>query len=301
MQSARYDVLVVGGSYAGLSSAMTLGRSLRKTLIVDAGRPCNRRTPYSHNMLTRDGETPSAIREEALRQVLKYPSVHMVNGTVTSVEKDGNGFSVRTDGGMTFGADKVVFATGMIDIHADIPGFGECWGISVLHCPYCHGYEVRGQRTAVLANGDAGFEVARLIDNWTDDVVLLTNGPSTLGVEQAERLARHGIGIVERKIGAIDHENGYVRNVVFADGGSMSLSAMYARVPMKQHCDIPRGLGCEHTESGLITVDTMQRTTVPGIYAAGDCTTMFRSVASAVASGNFAGAAVNRELIEERF
>lgn len=301
MLSEKYDVIVVGGSYAGLSSAMTLGRSLRSTLIVDAGRPCNRQTPYSHNMLTRDGETPSAIREEALRQVLKYPSVSMMNGAVTAVETDGNGFTVHTDGGMTVNADKVLFATGMIDIHADIPGFGECWGISVLHCPYCHGYEVRGRRTAVLANGDTGFEVARLIHNWTDDVVLLTNGPSTLNSEQAERLTRHGIDIVERKIGAIDHENGQMRNVVFADGGSMPLSVMYARVPMKQHSDIPRELGCEHTESGLITVDVMQRTTVPGIYAAGDCATMFRSVSAAIASGNFAGAAINRELIEERF
>lgn len=301
MQSGRYDVIVVGGSYAGLSSAMTLGRSLRRTLIVDAGRPCNRQTPYSHNMLTRDGETPSAIREEALRQVLKYPSVSTMNGTVIAVETDRNGFSVRTDDGATFGVDKVLFATGMIDIHADIPGFEECWGISVLHCPYCHGYEVRGQRTAVLANGDTGFEVARLIDNWTDDVVLLTDGPSTLSVEQAERLARHGIDVVERKIGAIDHENGHMRNIIFADGGSMPLSVMYARVPMKQHSDIPRELGCEHTESGLITVDAMQRTTVPGIYAAGDCATMFRSVSAAIASGSFAGAAINRELIEEGF
>jgi len=301
MVTERYDAIIVGGSYAGLSSAMTLGRSLRKTLIVDAGRPCNRQTPYSHNMLTRDGEAPSAIREEALRQVMRYPSVNMMNGVVTTVEKEGNGFLVRTDGGAMYDADKVLFATGMIDVHIDIPGFGECWGISVLHCPYCHGYEVRGQRTAVLANGDAAFDVARLIRNWTDDVVLLTNGPSTLSVDQTERLARHGIDIVERTIDAIDHENGRMRNVVFADGGSMSVSVMYARVPMKQHSDIPRDLGCEHTESGLITVDTMQRTTVPGIYAAGDCATMFRSVAAAIASGNFAGAAINRELIEERF
>lgn len=301
MLSERYDVIVIGGSYAGLSSAMTLGRSLRRTLIVDAGRPCNRQTPYSHNMLTRDGETPSAIREEALRQVLKYPSVTTVNGTVTVVEKDGAGFSVRTDGGAIYGADKVLFATGMIDVQADIPGFERCWGISVLHCPYCHGYEVRGQRTAVLANGDAAFDVARLIRNWTDDVVLLTNGPSTLSADQTERLAGHGIDIVERKVGAIDHEDGRMRNVVFTDGGSMSLSVMYARMPMKQHSDIPRELGCEHTESGLIMLDIMQRTTIPGIYAAGDCTTMFRSVAAAIASGNFAGAAINRELIEERF
>lgn len=301
MPDENYEVIIVGGSYAGLSSAMTLGRSLRRTLIVDAGRPCNRQTPHSHNMLTRDGETPSAIREEGLRQVLTYPSVSLESGTVTTVEKNESGFLVQRDDGAIYGADKVLFTTGMIDVHADIPGFGECWGISVLHCPYCHGYEVRGRRTAVLANGDAGFDVARLIDNWTDDVVLLTNGPSTLNADQTERLARHGIDIVERKIGAIDQANGHMRNVVFTDGGSMPLSVMYARVPTKQHSDIPHALGCERAESGLITVDTMQRTTVPGVYAAGDCTTMFRSVAAAIASGNMAGAAINRELIEERF
>jgi thioredoxin reductase len=180
-------------------------------------------------------------------------------------------------------------------------GYAECWGISVLHCPYCHGYEVRYERTGILGNGDAGFEFCQLISNWTRDLTVFTNGPSTLTSDQAAKLGKHNIKIVETPIEALQHTNGYLENILFKDGTADTIKALYARSPFEQHCPIPKALGCELTEEGHIKTDPLQSTSVHGVFAAGDNTTRMRSLANAVAMGTTAGAAVNREIIFEGF
>ena len=137
------DVIIVGGSYSGLAAGMALGRALRQVLIIDSGKPCNRQTPYSHNFITQDGKTPEEIATLARQQVEKYDTVTFFNGLATNGAKTENGFEIQTASGETFSAKKLIFATGIKDIMPDIEGYAECWGISVLHCPYCHGYEVR--------------------------------------------------------------------------------------------------------------------------------------------------------------
>jgi len=299
--SNDFDVIILGGSYAGLSAGMALGRSLRKVLIIDSGQPCNRQTPHSHNFLTQDGQTPRHISALAKEQVAKYSTVQFLDGLAVSGVKRERGFEIRTAAGDLFTAKKLVFATGMKDVMPDIEGFAECWGVSVIHCPYCHGYEVRHERTGILGNGDTGFEIAKLISNWTGDLTLFTNGPSTLTEAQRDKLFQHQIGIIETEIDRLEHEQSYLQCVVLKDGRSIALKAMYARPVMLQHCDIPAALGCELTEQGLIRVDMFQKTTVDGVYACGDNSQMARAVAAAVATGTFAGGALNRELIEERF
>lgn len=301
MENKNLDVIIIGGSYAGLSAGMALGRSLRNVLIIDSGKPCNRQTPHSHNFLTHDGKTPKEISSIAREQVEKYETVKFHDGVVVKTVKVSEGFEVKTNRGNKFAAKKLVIATGVKDIKPDIPGFDECWGVSVLHCPYCHGYEVKHETTGILANGDIAYEFSKMILNWTKNLTLFTNGKSTFTNEQVEKLNQHHINICEDEIEKIEHEEGLIRKVIFKNGKEAPLKALYAKIPFEQNLNVSEDLGCELTEQGLIKTDPFQKTNVYGMYACGDSVTMMRSVANAVAQGNFAGAMVNKELIEEEF
>lgn len=296
-----FDVIIIGGSYAGLAAAMALGRALRQVLVIDSGDPANKQTPYSHNFLTNDGKTPKEIARLAKQQVQKYSSVSFLEGFASAGLKTNSGFEIITQGGEVFTSKKLVFATGIKDIMLPIPGFPECWGISVLHCPYCHGYEVRHQKTGIIANGDTGFEMATLISNWTKDLTLYTNGKSFLSVGQKARLDEHLIQVAEAEIDRLEAKNGYIQKIHFGNGTSTVAKAIYTRPPFVQHSSIPRELNCALTEDGYIKTDPAQRTTVPGVYACGDNTTKMRTVANAVAMGTTTGLMVNKELIDEAF
>lgn len=296
-----FDVIIVGGSYAGLSAAMALGRGLRKVLIIDSGLPCNRQTPHSHNFITQDGEEPNVIAEKARAQVLKYDTVTFVQGLAMSGKKTKGGFEIIDMTGATFTAKKLVFATGVKDIMPNITGFSDCWGISVIHCPYCHGYEVKGEKTGILANGDFAFHYAQLIRNWTEDLTIFTNGKSSLTQDQTDKVTKHKIAIIEKEIAFLRHENGYVQQIVFNDKSTFDLTAIYSRTNFEQHCKIPEMLGCELTEQGLLKVDMFQKTTVTNVFACGDNASQLRSVAFAAATGNITGAFVNNGMTEEEF
>lgn len=297
----NFDIIIIGGSYSGLSAAMALGRSMRNVLIIDSGVPCNRQTPHSHNFITQDGEKPSLIAEKAKTQVLKYPTVKFLNGLAIDGKKIENGFLVTCQSGETFKASKLIFATGIKDLMPDIKGFSECWGISVVHCPYCHGYEFREQKTGIIANGERAMHVASLVNNLTDNITILTSGKAEFSSDQIKKLQKHHIKVVETEIVEIEHENGHIKNVVFNDGNKIDFNVVYAAVPFKQHSDLPSLLGCELTESGYVKIDSFQKTTVNGIYACGDNANMMRSVSNAVASGTFTGAMANKELTDLQF
>ena len=297
----QFEVIIIGGSYAGLSAAMALGRSLRHVLVMDNNDPCNKQTPRSHNFITQDGEIPANIIAKAKTQLALYKTIQFHHGLAMGATKNKHGFTVTSQHGQHFHCKKILFATGVKDETPPVPGFAECWGISVLHCPYCHGYEVTNEPMAVLANGDIGYEFTKLISHWTAQLTLLTNGPAALTAEQQQRLHMHHISIIDKKIESIEHRNGYMTNLVFTDQTTIPLTAVFARVPFRQHSDLPQTLGCIFTEAGHIQVDEFQKTSIAGLFAAGDNTTMFRSVAAAVAAGNKAGAIINHELINEEF
>jgi thioredoxin reductase len=299
--NTSFDVIIIGGSYAGLSAAMALGRSLRNVLIIDSGLPCNRQTPHSHNFITQDGETPGAIAQKAREQVLSYPTVQFLNGEAVNGKQTDKGFVIITAAGDSFTAKKLIFATGIKDIMPAIPGFSECWGISVIHCPYCHGYEVRGRKTGIMANGNKALHLASLVHNLTDKITLLTIGKAAFAEEEFTRLQAHNIQVIEKPVASIEQVNGQVQQVIFSDGSSIAFDAVYAAVPFVQHSDIPVALGCILTDQGYLKTDASQKTSVAGVFACGDNTGMMRSVASAVASGNMAGVMVNLELTKEAF
>lgn len=297
----NFDVIIVGGSYSGLAAGMALGRALKKVLIIDSGKPCNRQTPHSHNFLTQDGKTPKEIATLAKQQVEKYDTISFFNSIALKGKKTENGFEIQTESGEIFCAKKLIFATGIKDTMLKINGYAECWGISVLHCPYCHGYEVRNEKTGILGNGESGFELIKLISNWTKDLTLFTNGVSTLTVEQTEKLKNHQINIVEKEVVSLEHNNGLLQNIILKDDLKSSVKAIYVRSPFEQHCLIPESLGCQLTDDGYIKVDPSQETTVNGIFACGDNVTRMRTVANSVAMGTTAGMSLSKKMILDKF
>jgi thioredoxin reductase len=302
MQDAKkFEVIIIGGSYAGLSAAMALGRSLRDVLIIDSEQRCNRQTPHSHNFITQDGEKPGVIAEKATAEVLRYKTVKKVNDLAVSGKKFEEGFIITTQTGQEYSANKLIFATGIKDIMPNIKGFAECWGISVVHCPYCHGYEIRGQKTAILANGARAFHLASLVNNLTENLTILTGGKADFSAEEMSKLNLHNIKIIEMEVSEIEHEDGVIKKVIFIDGSKSDFNALYAGIPFTQNSEIPLSLGCELTEHGYLKVDNFQATTVKGVFACGDNAAMMRSIGSSVYAGGLAGAILNKELIEERF
>lgn len=301
MNNNKYDVIIIGGSYAGLSAAMALGRASRKVLVIDSGNPCNKQTPHSHNFITQDGETPAEIARKAKEQVQQYDTVDFLKDTAMEALGENNNFELVTKSGKKIKTDKLLFATGVRDIFPAIKGFDACWGISAIHCPYCHGYEFRNEPTGILSNGPMAYEYGKLISNWTDQLVIFTNGKSTIDEVHEAELKSRGIYIVESEMDEMVHQEGKLESIVMKDGSVHQLKALYSRPAFVQHCEIPEKLGCKMTEQHYIQTDEVKRTSVAGIYAAGDNMSPMRAVAAAVAAGNMAGAMLNKELIEDRF
>jgi len=300
-----FDVIIIGSSYAGLAAAMALGRARRSVLILDSGKPCNRQTPHAHNLITHDGDTPAEITGIAKEQVLAYPAVQFVEGKAAVASGVDGAFEVADDIGETYRAKKLLLATGMRDIPLPVDGFAECWGISVLHCPYCHGYEVADAPLGVIGNGDMGFEYARLISNWSGNLTLFTNGRSTLNDEQLAKLKARNIPIIEGDIGAMEHESGHLHHLLFKDGSRYQINTVFSKSTTTQHNDLAVQLGCEIQSegmfAGLIKVDSFGKTTAAGVYAAGDNCSPMRSLASAISAGTTAGAFINNEMVAAAF
>jgi thioredoxin reductase len=296
-----FDVIIIGGSYAGLSAAMSLGRSLRKTLVIDSGKPCNASTPHSHNFITHDGRTPKEISLLARQQVEKYESVQFYNGLAIKGARKNNGFEITAQSGDVFECKKLIVASGIKDELPGIPGMEECWGKSVVHCPYCHGYEYRNRKTGIMGNGDIVYHFSTMVYNLTKELILFTNGKSLFTEEQNSKLKKNKISVIETELTEIKHVEGYLSEVILKDKSKIALDVLYVKAPFVQHSNIPISLGCELSESGHIKVDMFQKTTIPGVFACGDNCSPMRSVANAVSGGNFTGAMVNKELSEEQF
>ena len=296
-----YEALIIGGSYAGLSAAMALGRSLRKVLIVDSGKPCNRFTPKSHNFITQDGVSPEKISLIAKEQVLQYETVEFETDTVKKVIKHDNVFEVILEKGRNIRAQKIVFATGVRDILPDIMGFAECWGKSIIHCPYCHGFEYKDMKTAIFTNHHKAMHLAPLIRNLTDNVTIITKTIEEYTEDDIKSIKRNKISIIESDISELEHNNGKLKNIILSSGKKLAIDVLYSPLPFKQSTTIPLDLGCNITESGLIEVDMFQKTNIDGVYACGDNSWPLRSVASAVHTGNIAGSILNMDLANESF
>lgn len=296
-ESVAYEVIIIGGSYAGLSAAMALGRARRRVLVLDAGRPRNRFTPHAHNLLLHDGASPATLAARARQQVAAYPTTRLLaaEATAAAPQPDGS-FRVATTAG-DFHAEKLLLATGLRDELPPVPGFAECWGKSVIHCPFCHGYEVADQPTGIWLNSEEVGHLATLLLNWTPRLTVFTNGPAAFGPAVRQQLAAQGVGLEETPVAALLHTGGQLSALRLADGRLAALPVLYARLPWQQASPLPAQLGCELTAQNVLRVDAEQRTTVPGVWAAGDCCTPLHQLSAAIAAGGLAGAMLSRQLI----
>jgi len=291
-----FEILIIGGSYAGLSAAMTLGRSRRKVLVVDSGHPCNAAATEAHNIILADGRQPAALAALARNGVLQYETVQWLQDTATEAGRTPDGFYIITAAGNRYEGSYLLFATGMKDGLPLLPGLQDCWGKSVLHCPYCHGYEVRDAALGILANGEMALEFSQLLYQWSRRLTVYTDGSPGCTPGLLKALEDYGIDVVNKKLVRAVHKEGMLEKLVFEDGSSAACTALFTRPVSEQHCMLPLSLGCETGAQQLLQVDSFQRTTIPGIYAAGDNSHPFRSIAIAMAAGTMAGAAMNRDL-----
>lgn len=296
------DVVVVGGGAAGLSAALMLGRSRRRTLVLDAGRPRNRFASHMHGVLGRDGTDPAALLADGRAELASY-GVTVREAQVAAVEDVPGGLAVVTEDGGRTTARALVVATGLTDELPDVPGLAAHWGTGVLHCPYCHGWEVRDRRLAVLATSpEHAAHVTPLVRQLSDDVVLLTGLSGPLDAELAARLRARGVRILDAPVTGVIAEAGRLVAVRTADGDE-PVDAVFTAGAPRPHDAFLASLGLARTESGpgagMVAVDPLGRTSHPRVWAAGNVVEPAATVPLAVARGSFAGAAVNAALAQE--
>lgn len=289
------DVIIIGGGPAGLSAALCLGRSRRRVAVFDAGSPRHAVAEGVHNLISREGVAPAALRELTWAQMAAYPSVlGPLRQRVGAPRRAGDVWLLDDADGQTWRARALVLATGVIDEHPDIPGYAERWGHSVHPCPFCHGWEIRDQPVAVLGAGEGAVHMARLVRGWTDDVVLATHG-ERLTPEQQGVLAEAEIPVYTQPVARLDGEGRTLERVVWDDGGALARSAVFS-VTAQRQVPLVAELGLALDDHGYVAVDPFMATSVPGVWAAGDMTSHLQQVVEAAAQGLRAGAMIQSTL-----
>lgn len=293
------DAIIIGGGVAGLSAAVYLGRFRRDVLVIDAQQPANRFSHAAHGFFTRDGMNPGELLAIGREQLQKYETVQIQNGEVASIVPDGNGFKLALTDGKTYQTRKVLLALGLKDQLPAIDGIEPLWGKSVFTCPFCDGWEQRDQPVAIVANGDAAVHVATLMRVLTADLVVCTNEPAEFTTEQSKALQDKGIRVIETPIARFDASGEQLTQIVFTDGSTLARKTAFIRTQLFQSTDLAEQIGCELNEHGMVKVDDMGRTSLKGVYAAGDMTGKARQIINASYQGAWAGIAINNELIAE--
>ncbi|KAF6577399.1 NAD(P)/FAD-dependent oxidoreductase [Paenibacillus sp. EKM212P] len=297
-----YDCAIIGGGPAGLNAALVLGRARRSVALIDNNRPRNAVTHASHGFITRDGVTPAEFRRVAYEEVLRYPSVHHLQTEVVSITKNESGFEVLDSSGHRVQARKLILATGVKEIFPEIEGFYPLYGKSLFNCPYCDGWELRDKPLVLVSESAAIFHTAKLLLNWSKDLIVCTNGQASLSDEQKERLYSKGIIVMVQPVAAFIGHNGKLEHVRFTDGTQVPRVGGFVSPQFVQSAPFGERLGCERTESGGIKTDEAGRTSIPGVYAAGDSSYFMPSqLIFAAADGSRTAASVNMDLTEEDF
>ncbi|WP_169943923.1 FAD-dependent oxidoreductase [Microbispora sp. H11081] len=302
----KYDVVVVGGGAAGLSGALALGRARRSVLVVDAGEPRNAPAGHMHNYLGRDGTPPAELLEAGRAELARY-GVEVVAGRVTAAAREDAGFLVTLDDGRAARARRLLVATGAVDELPGVPGLAERWGRDVLHCPYCHGWEVRDRRIGVLSTGPFSVDQAILWRQWSEDVVFLAHDRPAPSEEDAERLAARRIPVAEGLVTGIEVTGDALSGVRLASGEVIALGALVVAAPLTARSGVLESLGLKpveaefggHVAGTRIAADPAGATGVPGVWVAGNVTDVRAVVVASAAAGLASGAAINMDLVAE--
>ncbi|MFJ9693694.1 NAD(P)/FAD-dependent oxidoreductase [Kitasatospora sp. NPDC101183] len=293
----RYDAVVVGAGAAGLNAALVLGRARRRVAVVDAGEPRNAPAAHMYGFLSRDGLPPAALLEIGREEVARY-GVDLIDARVEHIEPAGDGYLVHLAGGPVLPARRIVVATGLRDGLPELPGLAERWGRDVLHCPYCHGWEVRDRPLGVLGTGPGAVNQALLLRQWSADVVLLAHTLVLTGADR-ERLAARGVRVVEGRIVRLVSDGGRLRGVELDSGQVVPREAVFLFPQPVPRDALLFGLDCERGEDGWVTTDRTGRTSLPGVWAVGNVADPRAQVVVAAGAGAAAAFALDHDLAAE--
>ncbi|BBI33946.1 NAD(P)/FAD-dependent oxidoreductase [Cohnella abietis] len=296
MINEHLDVVIIGGGPAGLNAALILGRARKNVVVIDEGRPRNAVTRKTHGFLTRDGISPSEFREIAKKEISAYPSVFFVADTVVSVAGTDGHFQITTALGNTFTCKKLLLAIGMRDLPLDIPGLTDVYGKSAFVCPYCDGWELRDEPLVIINKGEGLMHFAPVISGWTNRLTVCTNGPDGLTEDQREELQLHQVPIFDSPIQYIDSKDGIVRQVVLEDGTKIPCRGIFFKPDLAIGSDLPQAIGCNVGEFGTVEIDSFGKTSIPGVYSAGDAASRMHQAIAAASMGSLAAAVINNEL-----
>lgn len=295
METNSYDVVVVGGGAAGLSAALVLGRARRRVAVVDAGKPRNAPAAHMQGYLSRDGLPPNELLTIGRAEAVGY-GVEIISDQVTAID---HGFAVHLANGGTLRARRLLVTTGAFDEIPDIAGVRERWGHDLLHCPYCHGWEVRDQSLGVLGTHPAAVQHAQLVRQWSDDVTFFAH-TYTLTSDERDDLAARGIAVVPGEVARLVVEDDRLRGVELADGTIVERDAVFIRPDIVPHADgLLTGLGCAMNDAGFVTVDPTGATSIPGVWAAGNAADPRAQVITAAGAGSAAAIAINNDLVQD--
>jgi thioredoxin reductase len=297
-----FDVVIAGGGAAGLSAALVLGRCRRRVLVCDDGHPRNAASLAAHCLLGNEGIAPSELLAKGHQELTDYEGIVVHNAKVLSITKvQENEFSVTCQGGLVATTRKVLLTTGLKDDVPKIEGIERLYGRSVHHCPYCDGFENRDKPIAVYAKGDKGAGLALMMKQWSEDVILCTDGPTTISQEMQERLKRHGIAVCREEIANLEGDDkGCLQRIYFTDGSVLERTALFFTTGCVQGSDLSETLGCKRDEKGGIISDPLtEESSVPGVYVAGDASRDVLLLAVAIAEGAKAAVAINLALLRE--
>ncbi|MBB5410519.1 thioredoxin reductase [Paraburkholderia sp. HC6.4b] len=294
------DVIIVGGSFAGLAAALQLGRARRKVTVLDTGRPRNRFAGHSHGLLGHDHKPPLDILVEARQQLTRYPTIRLVNARAESVSGAIDDFCVVTDDNESLRAHRLILSYGVADQMPDVPGFAESWGTSIVPCPYCDGFEVAGQHWGLVWSSPQSHQSARLFRDWTDKLTVFADGHDIAPDIQVD-LARRNIPVVDGRIVEIAHHKGHINTVNLDTRRNVAVDVLFAHPRNKPSARLHESLGLAtvDTPTGIVLkVDERRQTSMPGIYAAGDLATPFLpSVTQASSQGAMAGIFAQQSMV----
>ena len=297
------DVIIIGGSFAGLAAALYLARARRNIAVLDSGQPRNRYSAHSHGVFALDGQSGSQLLETARSQLLAYPTAKFLKRTVGHVAKKGRLFEVESVEGEHFSSRRLILASGVVDELPNISGLKERWGKSVFHCPYCDGYEIGGGAIGVLATLPLSIHFAKLITDW-GDVTLFTNKAIDLDAASRQSLVRKGVRIEELPIAKLKGNAPDILNtVVLNDGTEVRLRALFIATLFRMVTRFAKDLGCELIESPrgtIVKTDESKMTSVPGVYAAGDMARLTHSIPFATSDGVTAGVSAHQSPVTRK-
>ena len=303
MDTTRYDVVIVGGGAAGLSAATTLGRALRSVLVIDSGTPRNAPAAGVHGYPSRDGMNPGEFLSIGRSEVLSYGAT-IIDGEAVSAHRTPDGFEVMLGDARRFSGRRLLVTTGLRDELPPIGGLREQWGKGIVHCPYCHGWEIRGQRIGVLGTGPLSVHQALLFRQWSRDITLFLNDTVEPTDEEWEELAARSVAVVEGAVAAVDAVDGVLTGLTLRQGSSFAVQALAVGTRMEARSALLESLGLSsqvHASGAgrFVETDATGATAVRGVYAAGNVSNLMAQVITAAAEGVMTGARINADLIDE--